>query len=147
MIFGAHGTITKGARRYILNSAVCTTEGTFHYQVIDLQKAIEWLDMAPWESAIGYHEVAHALADLTGILIPSNRKSVFLRVNDQALVFRLVGYRPGSGEKYRIDHVQLRGQCEFGILTKIAPSFALPETVTQVDTVRDITGKEYKTGS
>ena len=146
MIFGADLTIESGAGRYVLNSAVCTTEGTFHYQIVDLRQATAWLEMGSFVSYIGYDEVARALEDLTGIEIPVNRKSVFMRVHEQALVFRLIGFRPNSADKYRLKAHELRGRCEMGILTKVAPSLVLPSRRYWYENEVDTSETQTKTG-
>ena len=107
------------AKFYILNSAVITTPGNYYYQLIPLQKAIEWLKTHQWESTLGYQETADALEALTGIRIPVNRKLIRMQTGDEALIFRLTK---------RLDNVDLKGKvgvqfvmdnCEIGILKKL----------------------------
>jgi len=104
--------------KYILNSAVITTPGYYHYRLISLKEAQEWLRTGNWESTIGYQETADALQQLTGIEIPVNKQQIQMRAGDTALVFRLTtritGEMKGSvGTDWILKH------CEIGILRKL----------------------------
>lgn len=104
--------------RYILNSAVITSPGSYIYSLIPVELARAWLRRGPFESTVGYPETAAALERLTAqpcgvclhssgeldrlpcpdcggtgetvIRIPVNRRAITMLVGDEALVFRLV---------------------------------------------------------
>lgn len=105
-------------KRYILNSAVITTPGTYTYRLVSVDEAKEWLMREPFESTLGYQETAVCLSAITGIPVKVDRKMVKMQVGDEALVFRLT---------CRLDDPHLKGQvgtdfivanCEIGILRK-----------------------------
>ena len=106
--------------RYILNSAVITSPGTYTYRLISLDEAKKWLSKGPFVSTLGYQETAQALIAITNMYFELNRKVVQMQVSDEALVFRLT---------CRLDNPSLKGQlstefvlnnCEIGILKKEA---------------------------
>jgi len=106
--------------RYILNSAVITSPGTYTYRLISLDEAKKWLSKGPFVSTLGYQETAMALTALTDVPCDTNRKIIQMQVSDEALVFRLT---------CRLDNPSLKGQlstefvlnnCEIGILKKEA---------------------------
>lgn len=76
-------------KRYILNSAVITSPGTYTYSLTDIQGARGWIAEGPWESTIGYQETADALSTILGVPVPVDRRQVRMDPGDEALVFRL----------------------------------------------------------
>ena len=71
-------------RRYIFNSAVITTPGTYRYQLIDLETAKRWLSSnSPIISTIGYQETADALFILTGYRATVKKVQTSMQVGGQ----------------------------------------------------------------
>jgi len=110
--------------RYLLNSAVITSPGTYTYRLISPEEARAWYFSGPEpESTIGYEETAVALSQLLGVPIAVNRKTIVMSSGDEALVFRLV-LPPGTPrispqDKGRImEHVKA-GHWELGLLRKL----------------------------
>lgn len=110
--------------RYLLNSAVATSFGSYEYEPMTEEQAKEWLHAGPWFSTIGYPETAAALAALTGIAIPVNRKQISMQAGDEALVFRLVlpagTPRLDPADKGRLTPEFIRKHAEIGLLTKVS---------------------------
>jgi hypothetical protein len=109
--------------RYILNSAVITAPGTYHYELITPQEATEWYRRGPVQSTIGYEETATALSLIVGEPVEVRRVTIKMEPGDEALVFRLV-LPPGTPridhkDKGRImEHVRM-GHWELGILRRL----------------------------
>jgi len=76
--------------RYILNSAVITSEGIYSYKRITVEEAKEWIKKGPYISTIGYEETALVLSEMLGIKIDVNRIVIEMEKGDEALVFRIV---------------------------------------------------------
>ena len=111
--------------KYVLNSAVITAPGFYQYNLISREVAYNWLleDSQEWESCIGYQETADALTKLTGIQVPVSRKIIKMKVDDEALVFRLVfpqGYRPDPTQKGGLGTEFILTHCEMGLLRRLA---------------------------
>ncbi len=105
--------------RYILNSAVITTPGTYEYRLIETGEAISWLS-SEFISTIGYQETADALASIAGRHIPVNRKMIKMEACDEALVFRLTVRLTDPTVKGRInDRNWIIENSEIGILRKL----------------------------
>lgn len=111
--------------RYLLNSAVITSPGSYTYSLISPEEAREWYHAdAPPVSTIGYAETALVLSQLLGVVVELNRVSISMQAGDEALVFRIV-LPPGS---QRIDprdkgcaaQVLKRGHYELGLLRRIS---------------------------
>ena len=110
--------------KYLLNSAVLTSPGLYHYEILTPEEAREWYgDGVDVVSTIGYEETAQALSQLLGRPVPVNRITIKMQEGDEALVFRLV-LPPGSP---RIDpkdkgtitsHVNA-GHWELGLLRRL----------------------------
>jgi len=110
-------------KKYILNSAVITSPGSYSYRHITVEEAKEWLSRGGWESTIGYEETALALQKITGYSIPVNRKVITMDVGDIGLVFRLVfpkGYRPDPQKKGQLGAEFIIKHSELGLLKRIA---------------------------
>lgn len=94
--------------RWLLNSAVITTPGTYVYRLLDREEARAWLLAGGWESRIGYSTTADHIAELCGIRPPLSREASPMQPGDEALVVRLryrlqdpsskAGWRPGPGD-------------------------------------------------
>ena len=74
--------------RYLLNSAVITSYGTWEYTPATVEEAVEFLQK-PHVSTIGYQETADALKLITGVEVKVNRSQIQMQPGDVALVFRL----------------------------------------------------------
>ncbi|MEM0288102.1 MAG: DUF1874 domain-containing protein [Nitrososphaerota archaeon] len=109
--------------RYILNSAVITSYGTYVYEPMTVEEAKRWAKNGPFISTIGYEETAAVLSQLLQIPIQVNRTTIKMEVGDEALVFRIV-LPPGSPridpqDKGRIANVISSNQWELGLLSRI----------------------------
>ena len=109
--------------RYVLNSAVVTNPGSYHYKLITSEQAAQWLQDGNWLSTIGYPETALALTTLTGVQVPCARLVVSMEPGDEALVFRLV-LPPGTrriepGNKGQLGAEYITEHCEIGILRRL----------------------------
>lgn len=105
--------------KYILNSAVITTQGIYEYQLIFPGEAKQWLQEGNWESTIGYEETAIALKQITNVEIPMNRKQIKMEKGDEALVFRLTKRLAAPELKGEIGLQTILENCEIGILRKL----------------------------
>jgi len=105
--------------KYILNSAVITTPGTYRYRLISLEEMIDWLKQGNWLSTIGYIETATALEELSGFSIPVNRIQIRMKKGDQALVFRLTKRIENVNQKGHLGVEEVCKSLEIGILEKI----------------------------
>jgi len=108
--------------RYILNSAVITSPGSYQYRLLYIHQAIEWLNEGKFKSTIGYEETAYAMSKIFDIVIPVNRCTITMKSGDEALVFRLV-FPPGTPRISPENKGMLTTQfilenCEIGLLTK-----------------------------
>ena len=83
--------------RWLLNSAVITAEGTWHYRLLLREQAVAWLrgHAATATSRIGYPATADHIAALCGVRPAVSREASVLAVGDEALVVRLP-YRVGD---------------------------------------------------
>lgn len=107
-------------RRYILNSAVITTPGTYQYITGDAEKARRWLAEGEYTSTIGYQETCDALAAFTGVSVACNRQQIKMQDGDEALVFRLTVRLGDPALKGKINDPDfIKKNCEIGILRKM----------------------------
>lgn len=107
--------------RYILNSAVITSEGRYTYRLVTADEARSWLDADMFASTIGYQETCDALFALTGRRVGCNRRQVSMQAGDEALVFRLTVRLQDPALKGRIGDLEfIRQNSEVGILRKEA---------------------------
>lgn len=112
--------------RYVLNSAVITSPGTFTYSLVSLQFArdwlVRWMSTKECVSTIGYPETAKALSNLTGVDVPVNRKQIVMEKGDEALVFRLAlpQGRIDPMKKGEVGIDEIEKHCEVGLLTRRA---------------------------
>jgi len=106
--------------KYILNSAVITTQGEYSYILIDIENAKKWLDenISNVISTIGYQETADALQLITGHNIPVNRIQIKMQAGDEALVFRLTKRLSEVDMKGQVGTENILKNCEIGILIK-----------------------------
>ncbi len=110
--------------KYLLNSAVITTEGTFKYHLISTQEAQNWINEGRIVSTIGYRETAIALAKVLNCKAPAvNRVIVKMQPGDEALVFRLTlppgEHRSAVTKKGRQSVRKIMDNCEIGILARV----------------------------
>lgn len=105
--------------RYILNSAVITTAGTYEYQLITPEEAKKWLEEGDFVSTIGYQETADALEVITGVKVDVNRQQIRMREGDEALVFRLTRRVENPNDKGTLSKEFVLNNCEIGILKKV----------------------------
>jgi len=105
--------------KYILNSAVITSPGTYEYFLISADEAKQWLAEGEWESTIGYQETATALSQITGVSIPVNRKQAQMQPGDEALVFRLTKRLSEPELKGKLGIAKIINNCEIGILHRM----------------------------
>jgi hypothetical protein len=109
--------------RYILNSAVITSPGIYAYRLVSPDEARAWAQAGPFISTIGYAETAAFAAELLGVPVPTNRTTVRMEPDDEALVVRIV-LPPGSSridpaDKGRLGRLILEGHFELGLLTRL----------------------------
>ena len=102
--------------RYLLNSAVLTSPGIYHYRLVTLQEAVTWLQQGDFISRIGYLTTAKHIEAFSGIRPEVDRGSTNMKAGDEALVVRL---------KYRIQEPDQKGiykpglaDWEYGIIEK-----------------------------
>jgi len=105
--------------RYILNSAVITTPGTYNYRLIDTDEVKRWLDAGPFDCTIAYPETAKALESITGRLFQTNRKTTKMAKGDEALVFRLTARMSRPDLKGKLTPEFVLANSEIGILKKL----------------------------
>lgn len=109
--------------RYILNSAVITTEGKYDYRLVSVEQAREWFFSAHSISTIGYKETAYALSILLDpcgrVSIPVNRLQIRMQSGDEALVFRLTIRLDDPSLKGKLDCNFIEKYSEIGILRKL----------------------------
>lgn len=105
--------------RYVLNSPRLTAFGTWRYEgPLDLAAARDFVDRAPFASAVGHESTARVMSRLLGIDIACRRVTVAMQQGDQALVLHLAERPPegvvlGEGE---LDALPLA----FGRLVRLA---------------------------
>lgn len=104
--------------RYILNSAVITSPGEYHYRLVSVDRARDWLNHGPAVSTIGYQETCNAMSALLGVPVEFRRIQIHMTPGDEALVFRLTVRLSDPSIKGKInDPAWIAGHCEIGILT------------------------------
>lgn len=103
--------------RYLLNSAVIPSPGTYRYRLIAVAEVKAWLHALPWQSRIGYPATAEHIRAIAGVDVSLSREATAMAAGDEALVVRL---------KYRLDnpatkaaHQPAPDDWEYGLLTKI----------------------------
>lgn len=108
--------------KYILNSAVITSPGTYVYEEITQNAMKAWIVNEDWESTVGYAETAVALSMITDVVIPVNRKLIRMHVGDEALVFRIQfpRHRIESASKGMMSVGYILSHCEHGLLRRVA---------------------------
>ena len=104
--------------RFILNSAVITKPGKYHYYLISPDEAQKWVNAGPYESTIGYQETAIALSLITARPIRCNRKLIHMNPGDEALIFRLTCRMSDPDLKGKLTPEFVLNDCEIGILKR-----------------------------
>jgi rhamnose utilization protein RhaD (predicted bifunctional aldolase and dehydrogenase) len=105
--------------RYILNSAVITSEGVYEYKLISVEEAKKWLETGEFVSTIGYEETAKALELITGVKVDVNRKQVKMDKDDEALIFRLTCRLDNPALKGNMSIDFVLNNCEIGLLKRL----------------------------
>jgi len=113
--------------RYILNSAVITSSGTYRYTLLQPHEAAEllrvWCDPDAYPdppiSCIGYEETAEAMAVLLNYRPEINRMTIKMAPGDQALVFRLTRRLSQAEMKGKLGLSLILSNCEIGLLERI----------------------------
>lgn len=103
--------------RFVLNSAVLTTPGTYSYVHIPPTTARRWFEGGPYESAVGYDATAEALFFLTGVRVPVARHLIRMQPGDEALVFRLK-IKPRDNRHF--SPREFAERAEIGLLRRVA---------------------------
>jgi len=75
--------------RYILSSAVLSSDGTYSFRRVGLSEAMQWLAKGPAESGIGYETTAAAFEMLFSFKPKVQRVQFWFQPGDEGLVFRL----------------------------------------------------------
>lgn len=109
--------------RYLLNSAVITSPGLYHYRHISPEEAKAWYQAGEVQSTIGYAETAEALSQILHQPVSVSRVSIRMEHGDEALVFRLA-LPPGTpridpGDKGRLREAVIAGHWELGLLHRV----------------------------
>ena len=112
---------TARVGRYLLNSAVLTSPGSYTYRMVNSSFARAWLSR-PYVSAIGYDTTADALRTLLDVERPAvQRYAVKMHNGEEALVFRLKLRATDPNIKRSVFDVDwVMKHSEIGLLTRIA---------------------------
>jgi len=108
--------------RYLMNSVVITSPGTYEYRLAGEAEAQDWLDEGRFVSCIGYEETAAAIKQMFGVAVKVQRRAIRMDTGDCALIFRVnypKGTRPDAAQKGRLGTDFLLDNCEIGFLRKI----------------------------
>lgn len=106
--------------KYILNSAVVTTFGTYRYVPLTVDEAKAWLVAGPEPlSCVGYKETILAFALVLGREIIENRQTVKMQPGDEALVFRLTSRVADPTQKGGVGLQTILDNLEIGLLTRL----------------------------
>lgn len=102
--------------RYLLNSAVLTNPGTYHYRLVTAEEAADWLQKGDFISRIGYPATAKYIEELSGVRPEISREATAMQPGDEALVVRLKYRVQDPGEK--ATYQPAKEDWEYGILKK-----------------------------
>ena len=105
--------------RYILNSAVITSPGTYRYRLLSVEEAKDWLDRGGFYSTIGYEETADAFERIFGVRPEVRRELIKMNPGDEALVFRLTKRLGDVSKKGHIGMEEVLANLEIGLLERI----------------------------
>jgi len=111
--------------RYILNSSVMTSYGTYEYKEITSKSAKDWLNEGDFESAVGYAETCAAFNLLFGddITLSVNKKIIIMDAGDEALVFSIMlplgAARIAFEDKGNLTPEFVLLNCKLGLLKRI----------------------------
>lgn len=120
----------------LLNTSIITAYGSFLYQPLPLDGAIELVQPIPcincigngcplcdgrgqiqgFDSAIGHQSTAEILSELLGVSVPVNRQNYIQPPNSNAVVFKLKERAP-EGAILSRPQIEKIGY-EFGLLTR-----------------------------
>ncbi len=104
--------------RYILNSAVITSPGTYRYRLLSVEEAKRWLE-GGFYSTIGYEETADAFERIFGVRPEVRRELIKMNPGDEALVFRLTKRLGDVSVKGHIGTEEVLANLEIGLLERI----------------------------
>jgi hypothetical protein len=105
--------------RYILNTAVITRPGSYHYAYLSVADGQAWLQKGEYYSAIGYSETVDAFELVVGVKLDANRETVRMSVGDEALVFRLKARIPYTKTKGHLSKEFIAENFELGLLRRV----------------------------
>lgn len=105
-------------KRYVFNSTVLTTFGTFTYTELSEEEAKIWIELGDYICALGHQEMVAQFNTMFNQRTKRQRVNALLDIGDEALVFRF---------KYRIPkHKKSKAQTlyrefiELGLLRRIS---------------------------
>lgn len=102
--------------RYLLNSAVLTSPGTYHYRLVTTEEAADWLRNGDFISRIGYPATVEHIEKMSGIWPEISQEATAMQPGDEALVVRLKYRVQDPGEK--ATYQPAKEDWEYGILKK-----------------------------
>jgi hypothetical protein len=103
--------------RYLLNSAVLQSEGTYEYRLLSEGEARAWIQ-EPFASRLRYDATADAIRLLLGVRPPVDRTPIMMRPGDEAMVFRLT-FNVNNYDKRAMRPETIVHNCEIGLLTRL----------------------------
>ncbi len=113
--------------KYVLNSAVVTSWGTWEYRPATLEEARRWLRNGEWYSIVRYPDTAEVIRRLTGVEVPVRNESIRMKPGDEALVFRIRyemgGPRVAQELKGTLDPDWIERNIEIGFLRMLGASW------------------------
>jgi len=107
--------------KYVMNSPVLTSYGTFRFKKVNLEEAKSFVKSGEFISSIGHKATSELLTLLLETEIPMNRITIEMKPGDQALITKLK-IRLEEGKVLSLTElIELyeKGQIEFGILEMI----------------------------
>ena len=105
-------------KKYLLNSTVLTSFGTWEYALISVEEAKKFV-ASEFISAIGHPATAEFLSELLATEITANRCQIDMNIGDEALVFKILPRAKNEGQVF--DKVELsKTQWTLGLLKRIS---------------------------
>lgn len=92
----------------ILNTSIATSDGVYTLRTIDLSEALDLVNGAELDSAVGHAATAEVLSSLLRVNVPVNRQEFAQQVGQKALVFKLNGRIP-EGKVLKMDEIEQMG--------------------------------------
>lgn len=75
----------------LLNTSIATVDGVYELETITLDQALEIIDGANLDSAIGHDATAQIMTELLGVNVPVSRQMFSQQAGQRAIVFKLHG--------------------------------------------------------